>query len=481
MKILLFAANPRVRQKLCDLLADRAHQVAVAEDADAACAACRGEAFELVLFDADSQPDRGTELCGRLRALLPAQSMLLALGVGGRPEELAGLLAAGVDDLLAEPEDPQQSAARLAVIEHRLAESETIARDIAEWKGSAEERRRCEHKLNCLFENLPDFVIAVDQNANIECVNHGVPGISPDELVGANGFGFVAPEYRQPCRDALERVCAAGKPGAIEVLDMFGTWWSCRLVPIIEDGNFDNVMVICADVTGEKRAAEAMRKERRLLRRLLDLHERDRKLMAYEVHDGFAQQLTGALFNFETLGQIQPPHGPRARKTFDTGIQLLTKSISETRRLISGLRPPILDESGIVAAVDYLVCEAEERGGPKIEFFHDVRFDRLAPPLEGAIFRIIQESLANSCRHSQSDRIRIEIVHDNRHVRVEVRDWGIGFDPEKVEPAHFGLQGVHERARLLGGSVTIETAAGQGTCITVELPLIENADQLEDP
>jgi signal transduction histidine kinase len=155
---------------------------------------------------------------------------------------------------------------------------------------------------------------------------------------------------------------------------------------------------------------------------------------------------------------------------------LISRSIDETRRLISGLRPPILDEAGIIQAIEYLVCEHGRQGGPKIEFVHDVAFERLAPPLESAVFRIVQESLQNACRHSRSDRVRVELVQRGDRIHIDIRDWGVGFSAETVEEQRFGLQGIRERVRLLDGRVVIESAPGKGTHIGVELPSVDRAE-----
>ena len=99
--------------------------------------------------------------------------------------------------------------------------------------------------------------------------------------------------------------------------------------------------------------------------------------------------------------------------------------------------------------------------------------DRLEPLLENTIFRIVQESLTNACKHSKSDRIRVEVVQQDEFIRIEVRDWGTGFDPDNIAASCFGLRGVQERARLLGGRATIESKAGEGTRIAVKLPVVE--------
>jgi len=224
-----------------------------------------------------------------------------------------------------------------------------------------------------------------------------------------------------------------------------------------------------------ERAEQTVQKEQRLLRHLLDLQERDRKLIAYEIHDGLAQQLAGAQMAFQSLRHWQDRDPDEVQHQVNQALGLLDQSLTEVRRLIGGLRPPILDELGIVAAIDYLVHEVQSREGVQAEFAHKTGFKRLAAPLEAVIFRIVQESLTNACRHSQTDKIRVKLVEHDDGVRVEVRDWGVGFDPEQVEQNRFGLQGIRERARLFGGRATIDAAPGRGTRIAVELPLLEEA------
>ena len=126
----------------------------------------------------------------------------------------------------------------------------------------------------------------------------------------------------------------------------------------------------------------------------------------------------------------------------------------------------------MVAAISHLVNEQKQQQGPKIEFRSRVEFDRLAPILENAIYRITQEALANACRHSKSSKVLVELVQRGDQVRIEVRDRGIGFKPEDIGEARFGLAGVRERARLLGGKATIESKLRKGTRVVVELPIV---------
>jgi len=322
---------------------------------------------------------------------------------------------------------------------------------------------------------MPDFVIVLDRNGMIQFINRTYPEYTMEEVVGTSSFDFFAPEDIPQFRQALQRCLETGKVQPTECRDLGGHYYDCRIVPMDSGRAADNAMVIAAEVTELKQAEQAIRKERALLRQLLELHERDRKLTAYEIHDGIAQYLTAALLNLEGSEQLWQTEREKAKEHFRTGCRLLGRGIAEARRLISGLRPPVLDESGIVVAISFLIHEHQHDGHPQIEFIRDVEFERLAPPLESALFRIAQESLANACRHARTDKIRIELVQTDHHVRLKVRDWGIGFSESEVKEEQFGLRGIRERARLLGGRVEIETAANRGTTIDVELPLIEPA------
>ncbi len=225
-----------------------------------------------------------------------------------------------------------------------------------------------------------------------------------------------------------------------------------------------------ANVLERQKTDQELRREKEFLRELLDLQERERKLVAYEIHDGLAQKLAGALLRFQAVA----PLCKQNQDTFDAGVDLLTQSVDETRSLISGLRPPILDESGVIAAIDYLVCEQQQHGCPDIVFKHQLHCERLAPPLETALFRIVQEALTNACRHSQSDKVHVTLKEENDQIRLSVEDWGIGFDPQKVPHERYGLRGIRERVHLLGGQATVHSTPNQGTRISVRLPLLQN-------
>ena len=357
--------------------------------------------------------------------------------------------------------------------EERVVGSLVVTRDVTERKQVEEALLDSEFRLRQLIENMPDFVILVDENAEIRYVNRGVAGRESDQLVGHTGFGFLAEESRAVCRTAFTAALETGEVQYVEARSKMGLWWSCRLVPLVEKTKETHVMIICTDVTEERLANEAVQKEQDLLRQLIELHERDRKVLAFELHDGFAQQLTGAMMSLEAASRCADSAPDRVIDSMQDAMRLVRESIEESRRLVSGLRPPVLDQFGIVAAVEHLVGLNHCDEHLEIQFVSRGRMRRLAAPLENAVFRIVQESLTNIKRHSGSRKATLELRLDDDRVSLEVRDWGNGFEPDGIREACFGLRGIRERARLLGGHAEIQSSPGSGTTVRVSLPMIE--------
>ena len=157
--------------------------------------------------------------------------------------------------------------------------------------------------------------------------------------------------------------------------------------------------------------------------------------------------------------------------SFNTGMEFLDRAIDELRRLVRGLQPIQLAAGGFPTAIAYLIEEIQPAGGPDMEFRHDIQPDQIPPRLQRVAFRIVQESLANACRHSKSKRLFVALTLDGDVLRIRVRDWGVGFDPDSTPPGHFGLNGIRRRVKLLGGTATIDSEPGKGACVTVELPI----------
>jgi signal transduction histidine kinase len=217
--------------------------------------------------------------------------------------------------------------------------------------------------------------------------------------------------------------------------------------------------------------AQSAADERRL--QSLAAAETERTRWARELHDDTLQGL-GILRL--TLAAAQRDGHPDALGTaVRQALEQLGSDIANLRGLITDLRPAALDQLGIEAAVMALVVRAR-RSGLAVDVSIDLAYEqgrastRYIPDLETAIYRIVQEALTNATKHGQAKRAVVEVHEDERNVRVAVRDDGHGFDPVD-KSAGFGLPGMRERAELLGGALTIESAPGKGTTVLALLPV----------
>ncbi|MGA2257252.1 MAG: sensor histidine kinase [Thermoguttaceae bacterium] len=195
------------------------------------------------------------------------------------------------------------------------------------------------------------------------------------------------------------------------------------------------------------------------------------EFIAHEIHDGACQYAIAARMALDAFRHQKTEAGSENWGSFDTATKFLDRTIEELRRLVRGLQPIQLAAGGLPAAIAYLIEEIQTAGGPDTEFRHDIHPDQIPSRLRRAAFRIVQESLANACRHSKSKRLFVELTLDGDVLRIRVRDWGVGFDPDSTPPGHFGLNGIRRRVKLLRGTTTIDSESGKGTCVTVELPL----------
>ncbi|MCE5266879.1 MAG: PAS domain S-box protein [Planctomycetaceae bacterium] len=343
-----------------------------------------------------------------------------------------------------------------------------LVRDITDQKRVVAALRESEATLRGLFEQLSDLVLLLDRDGKIQCVNRDWPGAGRQAVVGELVSDRLMPDCQPAFRQALDQARATGMPQTVAAQDQHEQRWSYRIVPV---GDLGRVIVIGENMTSEKVSAEAVKKEQRLLRQTLELQERERRLVACEIHDRFAQPITGALFRLQAFRETHARSSAQAWQDFDAAGRMLATAIDEARRLISGLRPLILDELGIVEAIEYLCCERRLENGPEIEFVHAMTCQQLEMPLQTAVFRIAQESVANACRHSHSPRVRIELRDGDGWIHLAVRDWGVGFRMDSVAKDRFGLQTIRERVRLLDGRVAIESSPNEGTSISVDLPL----------
>jgi signal transduction histidine kinase len=205
------------------------------------------------------------------------------------------------------------------------------------------------------------------------------------------------------------------------------------------------------------------------LRRLTERLDAEARRIAHALHDEAGQLLAAVYLAVDEIAHEAPPP---TRERLETLHALLDEVYEELRRLSHELRPPMLDELGLVPTVEFLAEGMAKRSG--LEITVDGTTDgRLAPPVEITVYRVVQSALTNVSKHAQARQAHVLFQRAGGTLVCQVRDDGIGFDPAATRacPQGLGLVGMRERLEALGGELRIESAPGHGTVVTARIPL----------
>ena len=229
---------------------------------------------------------------------------------------------------------------------------------------------------------------------------------------------------------------------------------------------------IAMDVTERREYEQRLIAEDQLLQKMINFQETERQLISHDIHDGAVQDVVGAKMLLEALtSHLSPTPGSHATEQFQAIGDALTRAIIDLRRLISELRPLVMDEEGIVEAIRFLISEPQHAADFKITFTHTTSGERYHPMLEGNLFRIVGEALTNARRHSDAAAVSIHLEERDEMLYLTFQDNGIGFRETEIDTGRFGLHGIRERARLFGGKAEIISDKGKGTTIKVAIPV----------
>jgi signal transduction histidine kinase/DNA-binding response OmpR family regulator len=211
-----------------------------------------------------------------------------------------------------------------------------------------------------------------------------------------------------------------------------------------------------------------------LVGRLLAAQEEERRRVAYDVHDGVAQVAASAHQHLQAYAGFHRPRSAQGRERLDRALELARRTVGEARRVISDLRPTVLDDFGLAMALRRQV-EALHGEGWEISYEEAIGPDRLPAAVETALFRVAQESLTNVRKHAGTTHVHVALRRKGRSARLEIRDAGRGFRPAAPAASgpgeRVGLPGMQERVALLGGRCTIHSRLGTGTRVVAEVPV----------
>lgn len=347
--------------------------------------------------------------------------------------------------------------------------------DITERKEAEQALEESERSYRELFEVAPDAIWVHDLQGNIIKANKAtekLTGFSAQELAGVNVKALLSEEGLRLAKEVRRRLVkgeAVAQPYEQHLVRKDGTEATLRLTtsPIFSDGQLVAFQNIARDITEEKRMRENLRF---YLQEIARAQEEERKRIARELHDSTAQTLIALLHQLDNLMGDRAKLPVREAKALRGFYEQIRDVLGEVRRFSRDLRPSILDDLGLLPALEWATGELKKEYGVEATFKVVGSERRFSPEAELLIFRIVQEALRNIAKHAQASTAEVKVEFEKHKIRVTISDDGIGFQlPENfgdlVHLGKLGLAGMQERVQLLGGNIKLKSKVGKGTTV----------------
>lgn len=266
--------------------------------------------------------------------------------------------------------------------------------------------------------------------------------------------------------------------GAYEAEDFFpslgdgGRWYHFTASPLMEKGKIVGAIEVLEDVTERHSAQEKLQL---YAKQITKVQEAERKYLARELHDSTVQTLVALIFQLDELVAGAANLNEAEISKLKAMNESLKRAVAEVRGFSRQLRPTVLDDLGLIPAIEWLMGEIRKTSKLEMKVTTEGERERLNPDLELALFRVVQEALINAAKHSRASSASVRIEYRPEKIQADIVDNGVGFDvPESIESmqkgGHLGLAGIMERIELIGGKLTISSKKEQGTSMRVEVP-----------
>jgi PAS domain S-box-containing protein len=349
-----------------------------------------------------------------------------------------------------------------------------------------EQRRDKEAQSKAILDHAADAIISADEYGVIHLFNPAAArifGYMENEVLGKNIKMLIPrpylPEhesYRTGSAAVASVAALAGVGREVSGRRKDGTRFPLELaVSEIKREPHRLFIAVARDITERKQSEAALERSRQQLRslaaRLQAVREEERTRISREIHDVLGQALTGVKMDLSWIKANLPESKPDLRERAGMMSDLVDTTIQTVRKIATELRPGILDNLGLVAALEWQAEEFQNRTGIACQCTSRVDEDLLGPSHQTALFRIFQETLTNVARHAQATRVEASLRAEDENIWLRIQDNGRGITPQELTGAtSLGLLGIRERAAMLGGEVHIVGRSGGGTTVTTRVP-----------
>lgn len=356
-----------------------------------------------------------------------------------------------------------------------------ISRDVTQKKLAMRERRLSEH----IFSTVSQGVLVTSPDQKIVSANKAflaITGFSRHELIGKTCILIQGPLTDARTVKHIRDAVYQGIDFEGEILnyrkDGSCFWNELSISPVRdESGTVTHLIGITRDITERKKNAQAQQEQlmqlQSLSRRVLEAQETERRRVAHELHDELGQSLTAIKINLQA--NDRPNQAPSPELNAEN-IRIVESTLAQVRSLALALRPSMLDDLGLVPALRWMVDQNAVRGHIHIDLQCALPSARLSTEIETACFRITQEALTNILRHADCTHVDIQLLEVDGTVVLNISDNGRGFDvAAKAQQSRsgysMGVQGMQERAVLVGGTLEVESEPGRGSTLHMQCPL----------
>ena len=354
------------------------------------------------------------------------------------------------------------------------------------WKGR-DLARESQMRLQGIVDSAMDAIISVDDQQHVTLFNHAAErifGYEAREVLGRPLDMLIPARFHREHRRHVEsfgRTGVSSRPmmaqRVVTALRKSGEEFPIDAsISQNEIGRHRFFTVILRDVSVRERTRRELAQAREDLRELAvasrTAREQENSRISRELHDELGQNLTSLKMDLAWLEANSPPESEAFRKTLSGMRSVLDSTVAATRRISADLRPLMLDDLGLMAALEWLAEETSRRHGFAVDLAVDPASENLSEPLASQVYRIVQEGLTNAGRHAAAQNVRVCLRTIGREVHLDLQDDGRGLAPADLQKkGSFGLVGIRERVYILAGSVEIRGDAGQGTAIQIRLPI----------